>query len=79
MEASSSGASISSSSGVDSIVALQEPKSLRRDVKKFAAEATAAIESIEADPQAAFAGPNDPFAKANKVARRLGLKACADG
>ena len=64
---------------VASIDALNEPKSLKSGVKKFKAAVADALASVQDDPDAAFAGNNDPFANANKVARKLGLKACANG
>jgi hypothetical protein len=64
---------------VSSIDALNEPKSLKSNLKKFKAEVNKALTAIEADPQGVFAGNNDPFKKVDKYARKLGLKACADG
>ena len=63
---------------VASIDALNEPKSLQSGVKKFDAAVADALATIEADPEAAFSG-DDPFAKANKVAKKIGLRACAGG
>jgi hypothetical protein len=59
------------------IEALAGPASLEKKVAKALDQYTAALDAVEADPQAAFsrAGP-DPFAKPNKTARKLGLKQC---
>jgi len=65
--------------GVASIDALNEPKSLKSGVKKFKVAVADTLATIEADPVAVLSGNNDPFAKADKIARKLGLKACADG
>ena len=64
---------------VASVEALNEPQALRSTVKKFAAATSEAVEEIETDPVAAFSYEHDPFAKVNKIARKLGLKACANG
>ena len=64
---------------IASIDALNEPKALKSAVKKFEAAASQAIEEIETDPSVAFSYEHDPFAKANKIAKKLGLKACANG
>jgi hypothetical protein len=58
------------------IDALNEPKALKKDVKKFEVATAAAVTRLQADPSL-LAGSADPFAKANKIARRLGLKSCA--
>ena len=55
---------------------LNEPKALKKDVKKFEVATAAAVIRLQADPSL-LAGSADPFAKANKIARRLGLKNCA--
>ncbi|MCJ7436779.1 MAG: hypothetical protein MUP97_03330 [Acidimicrobiia bacterium] len=64
---------------VASIDALNEPKSLKSGVKKFKVAVADALATIEADPVAVLTGDTDPFVKANKVARKIGLKACAGG
>lgn len=64
---------------VSEIVALDEPVKLRKGVKQFAAAVEDTLTTIQADPSAAFLGDEDPFAKANKVARKLGLTVCANG
>jgi Txe/YoeB family toxin of Txe-Axe toxin-antitoxin module len=61
--------------GVSSIDALNEPKSVKKDLKKFKAAVAQALETIEADPTA-LAGSKDPFAKVDKIGKRLGLKEC---
>ena len=65
--------------GVASIDALDEPKSLKSGVKKFEAAVNDALATVQDDPNAAFTGNKDPFTKANKVAKKIGLKACAGG
>jgi hypothetical protein len=61
---------------ITDIDALNEPKALKKDVKKFEVATAAAVTTLQADPSL-LAGSSDPFAKANKVAKRLGLKNCA--
>ena len=63
---------------VSSIVALDEPAKLRKGVKQFAAAVEETLATIEADPSAAFLGDQDPFLEVSKIARKLGLKVCAD-
>ena len=60
------------------IEALKGPASLEKKVAKVLDQYTAAVDTVEADPVAAFSetGP-DPFAKPNKAARKVGLKVCA--
>jgi hypothetical protein len=62
---------------VASIDALNEPKSLRSGVKKFKVAVTDALATIVADPVTVFSGDTDPFTKVDKVARKIGLKACS--
>lgn len=64
---------------VTSIDALAEPKALKKDVKSFKAAVSKALTSLEADPATGFGGGTNPFAKVDKIAKRLGLKACAGG
>jgi hypothetical protein len=64
---------------IATIDALNEPQALRSTVKKFKAATSEAVGEIETDPVAAFSYEHDPFAKVNKIAKRLGLKACANG
>ena len=63
---------------VTEIDALAEPGVVKKDVKKFLSAVSEAAASIEADPSI-LAGNADPFVKANKIAKKLGLKACAGG
>jgi hypothetical protein len=60
---------------VSSIDALNEPKSVKKDLKKFKAAVARALDTIEADPTA-VAGGKDPFAKVDKIIKVLGLKEC---
>ncbi|MCJ7673332.1 MAG: hypothetical protein MUP67_15000 [Acidimicrobiia bacterium] len=62
---------------VASIVELNEPKSLEAGVKKFEAAVNADLDAVQADPSVAFAG--DAFKTSHKVAKKIGLKACAGG
>ena len=64
---------------IAAIDGLREPKSLQRSVKKFKVAISEAVAEIEHDPVQAFNYEHDPFAKPNKIAKKLGLKACADG
>jgi len=64
---------------IASINALNEPQALKSTVKKLVAATSEAVEEIETDPVAAFSYEHDPFSKVNKIARKLGLKACANG
>lgn len=64
---------------VTSIDTLAEPAALKKDIKSFKAAVAKALSALEADPATGFGGGNDPFAKVDKIARRLGLKACANG
>jgi hypothetical protein len=59
---------------VDEIGALNEPKGDTKQVKKLLAAVRAAIAAIDADVQAIVTG--SPFAKADKLAQRYGLKVC---
>jgi len=59
---------------VGSIDALNEPKSVRKDLKKFKAEVARALAALEADPLASL--NTDLFAKVDKIAKKLGLKEC---
>jgi Txe/YoeB family toxin of Txe-Axe toxin-antitoxin module len=60
------------------IDALEEPKSLRNDVKKFLAAASEVLAKLQSDPLV-IVNDRDPFAKANKIARKVGLTVCANG
>jgi hypothetical protein len=48
---------------------------VKKDLKKFKAAVGQALDTIEADP-GAVTGSKDPFAKVDKIGKRLGLKAC---
>ena len=60
----------------DDIDALREPKSRRKQVKLFVTTVNDAVATITANPLAAFSAFEDPFADANRVAKRLELKSC---
>jgi gas vesicle protein len=60
---------------VSSIDALKEPAALKKDVKKFKAQVTQALEALEADPSSIV--NTDPFRNVDKIAKRLGLKECS--
>jgi hypothetical protein len=62
---------------LDDVTALEGPKALDKKVDALADQYDTAVDDIQADPVAAFAGEEDPFAPLDKKARRLGLKACA--
>ena len=59
---------------VDEIGALNEPKGDTKQVKKILAAVRAAIATVDADEQSVATG--SPFAKADKLAQRYGLKVC---
>jgi hypothetical protein len=63
---------------IASIDALKEPAALKKDVKRFEAAANDAVAQVEANPSVLANDKSDPFAKTNKIARRLGLKVCAE-
>ena len=60
---------------LSSIVALKEPAALKKDVSKFKAEVVKSLAVLEADPLALVDA--DPLAKAEKIAKKLGLKECS--
>jgi ATP-dependent exoDNAse (exonuclease V) beta subunit len=62
--------------GLASIDALNEPKALKKDFKKFEAAVSEAVAAIQADPSAFTDGGENPFARSDKIAQRLGLRAC---
>jgi len=64
---------------IASIDALKEPAALKKDVKRFKAAANDAVAHVEANPSVLLNEKSDPFAKVNKIARKLGLKVCANG
>ncbi len=62
---------------VEGVAALEPPKSLKTKVKKLVKTARAAVAKAEADPSLLADEKHDPFAAANKQAKKLGLKECA--
>lgn len=60
------------------IDALEEPTSLRKDVKKFLAAVSEVLAKLQNDP-GVLLSKKDPFAKANKSAKKIGLTVCANG
>jgi hypothetical protein len=62
--------------GIVSINKLQEPKSLKKAIKKFTSEVRKVIVKLDADPTVLLTN-EDPFKTANKAARAVGLTACA--
>lgn len=61
------------------IEALQRPAALEQKVDKFLDRFNAVVDEFEADPQSAFAEELSgyPFAKPDKLARKIGLKECS--
>jgi hypothetical protein len=59
-----------------SIDALDEPKALKKGIKQFEAAVSEAVAAMEDGPSAFTDGDENPFAKSDKIAQRLGLKAC---
>jgi hypothetical protein len=53
-----------------------EGAALKKDVKKFKAEATQALEALKADPSRLV--NRDPFRNVDKIAKKLGLKECGE-
>ena len=60
------------------IDALKGPASLEKKVAKVLDQYDTVVTAFEADPVTAFAGA-DPFAKADKAARKVGLEQCGQG
>jgi hypothetical protein len=60
----------------DEIDALREPKSHKKGVKLFVTAVNDAVATITENPLAAFSAFEDPFADANRAAKRLELKSC---
>lgn len=60
------------------VEALQGPAALERKVDTFLERFNAVVDEFEADPQSAFAEELSgyPFAKPDKLARKVGLKEC---
>lgn len=61
---------------ITSIDSLEEPKARKKAVKAFVTALTAALETIESNPLAAFSAFDDPFVEANSVAKNLRLRSC---
>jgi hypothetical protein len=61
------------------VEALQGPAALEKKVDAFLDRFNAVVDKFEADPQSAFAEELSgyPFAKPDKIARKTGLKECA--
>lgn len=64
---------------LDDIEDLDGPKSLEKKVDKLVDQYRDIADEIEEDPEIAFTGEDDPFAKADKQAAKLGLDDCAQG
>src|SRR5688572_9070676 len=62
---------------IESIEALEEPKARRKKVNKFLTALKSAVAAIEENPLAAFSAFEDPFAKANRAAKKLRLSSCS--
>jgi hypothetical protein len=62
--------------GVAKIDALEEPTSLTAGVTKFTTAVSDVVAKVEADPTILS---GDPFKKVDKIARKIGLKTCAEG
>lgn len=60
-----------------SIKELQAPSSLKANLTKFEAAVADALSKLDADPSLLADEKNDPFSKADKLAKKLGLKACS--
>jgi hypothetical protein len=63
---------------IEGVAALEAPKSLEAKVKKLVTTARAALAKVKADPSLVTEVKNDPFKAANKQAKKLGLKDCAE-
>jgi hypothetical protein len=60
------------------INALDEPASLKKNVKKFQATLQVTLAKITDDPTVLLNDKSNPFAKLDKIALKLGLKTCAN-
>jgi hypothetical protein len=60
----------------EEIDALREPTSRRKQVKLFVTAVQDGVATITENPLAAFSAFEDPFAAANRAAKRLELKSC---
>ncbi len=63
---------------IDEIGDLDAPKSLKKKVDAFLTEAERALGEVEDDPQLLASEESDVFAKTSKLAKKVGLKACAN-
>ena len=61
-------------SGVDDVRDLEEPPAFKKDVKKWLTAIEDVVEEMQDD--ASILNTADPFKKANKRAKKLGLKGC---
>jgi hypothetical protein len=64
---------------ISDIDTLEGPASVEKKVDKVLAQYEAVLVGFEADPQSAFSEGPDPFTKADKAARKVGLKKCQQG
>ncbi|HUF84930.1 MAG TPA: hypothetical protein VMQ81_10105 [Acidimicrobiia bacterium] len=64
---------------IDDIGGLEGPSALERKVDKLLDQYSEVVDEIEDDPQGAFESDEDPFEAADKRARKLGLRRCAQG
>lgn len=62
--------------GLDDIDALEGPAAVDKKVGKVLDAYGKVLDKIENDPQGAFGGKVDPFAKVDKAARKAGIKEC---
>jgi hypothetical protein len=62
---------------LDDVEGLQGPASLEKQVDKLIGQYRDVADDIEADPASAFSPETDVFAKADKLAKKVGLKTCA--
>jgi hypothetical protein len=62
---------------VEGVAGLEAPKSLKAKVNKLIKTARAAVAKVTADPSLLSDEKHDPFAAANKQAKKLGLEECA--
>jgi hypothetical protein len=62
---------------IDGVAALEPPKSLKSKVKQLIRSARAGLAKAEANPALLADDKHNPFAAADKQAKKLGLKECA--
>jgi hypothetical protein len=60
---------------VDDVVGLEEPSAIRKNVKRWAAAVRKVTADLEDDPTILIT-QSDGFAKANKIAKKIGLHGC---